>query len=209
MAFRRMVGASVLAAGFVVFVGVARAEEEAKRPAGQPSQEEMMQAWAQMNQLGPQHAEFKNAVGKWKHTSKFWMQPGEPTVAEGTSVMTLELGGRYLREEYTCGMFGMPFKGVSLTGYDTMTKKYVSIWYDNMSTGIMRMEGEADPETKVVTLYSAEYEDPFKGKGKMKSTLKHVSDDEVAMEMFWIGADGNEHKEMEIHYTRVKPGEEG
>ena len=84
-----------------------------------------------------------------------------------------------------------------------MKKKYFCIWYDSTSTGVMVLEGDHDPTTKTTTMYSAEYDDPFMGTGKMKNVIKAVSDDEQIMESYWIGKDGHETKTMEIHYTRM------
>jgi hypothetical protein len=208
MAFRKLVWLPVVLAGVLGLASAVTAGEEgtkapADKPAGQMGMDEMMQQWAKMNQLGPEHAEFKKAAGTWKHVSKMWMGPGEPTVSEGTAERTLVFGGRYLQEHYRCNSPDMPFEGVALTGYDTMKKKYVTIWYDSMSTGIMIREGDYDPATKTTTTYSAEYDDPFMGTGKMKNAIKTVSDDEQVMESYWIGKDGHETKTMEIRYTRM------
>jgi len=37
---------------------------------------------------------------------------------------------------------GMPFEGMGLDGYDNASKEYISIWIDNMGTGIMYMKGK-------------------------------------------------------------------
>ena len=177
--------------------------------AAAPSYDEMMEIWAQMNAPGEEHARFKECVGKWKTETKMWMGPGKPMVFEGVSEVSLVFGGRYLREHYRCTSPEMPFEGVALVGYDTIKKEFVSIWYDSMSTGIMLTRGTRDEATKTTTMLSAEYDDPFKGRGKVKNVIYELTKDTQRMEMYWIGADGKEFKEMEIAYTRVTPGEKG
>ena len=208
----------VIAGGLVVAVGLwglmsaVRADEKDQKskvapPPGKeaaaPSHDAMMQMWAAMNQPGPEHAQFKESVGKWKTETKMWMGPGEPTISYGLSEMSVVFGGRYLREHYRCTSEEMPFEGIALVGYDTMKKKYVSVWYDSMSTGIMVTEGTRDEATKTTTMFSAEYDDPFKGRGKIKNVIREPSKDTQVMEMYWIGADGQERKEMEMTYQRV------
>ena len=209
---------SVIAGGLVVAVGlcglmsaVSAGEEENKskvapppcKEAAAPGYEQMMQMWAAMNQPGPEHAHFKESVGKWKTESKMWMGPGEPTLSYGISEVSLVFGGRYLQEHHRCTSEETPFEGIALLGYDTMKKKYVCIWYDSMSTGIMFTEGTRDEATKTTTMFSAEYDDPFKGRGKVKNVVRELSEDAHVMEMYWIGADGRERKEMEMTYQRV------
>ena len=94
-----------------------------------------------------------------------------------------------------------PFEGIALIGYDNHKKKYVSIWLDNFSTGIMMMEGAYDETTKTLTTIG-EYDDPFTGPAKMKNVMRELSKDKHVMEMYRTGPDGQDHKEMEITYTR-------
>jgi hypothetical protein len=130
-----------------------------------------------------------------------WMGPGEPTVSAGKSKMELIFGGRYLKEHFRCDMEGKPFEGMGLFGYDKIKKKYVAVWCDNFSTGIIMTEGTYDEATKTLTM-TGESVDPLKGPYKMKQVVREVSKDKQIFEMYRIGADGSERKEMEITYTR-------
>jgi hypothetical protein len=98
---------------------------------------------------------------------------------------------------------GMPFTGMSITGYDNYKKKYVSAWIDNMGSGIMHMEGPWDEASKSMTLTGSML-DPATGKEcKMREVFKIVDDNNQVMEMY--GPDpktGVEYKTMEIKFTR-------
>ncbi len=48
----------------------------------------------------------------------------------------------------------MDFHGQGQTGYDPAKKKYIGTWVDSMSPTIMMMEGDFDPRTKTLTMYS-------------------------------------------------------
>ena len=176
--------------------------QEEKQP-GMPEMDmaQMMEMYAKYNAPGEPHARFKDVVGIWETESKMWMGPGEPTVSQGKSKMQLLLDGRYLMEHYLCSSPEMPFEGIGINGYDNHTKKYFSIWLDSMSTGYVVMEGTRDETTKTTT-YLGEYDDPFMGHSKVKSTMCEVSDDKCVLKMYRVLPDGKEQQSMEVTYTR-------
>ena len=114
------------------------------------------------------------------------------------------LGGRYLMGNYEGDFMGSPFHGMSCTGYDNGKKKYSSGWIDDMSTGMMVAEGEADASGKKVELTGECYCPQTKGMMTMRQILTFVDDNTMKMEMHGPGPDGKEMKMMEITYTRVK-----
>ncbi|HNQ24068.1 MAG TPA: DUF1579 domain-containing protein [Phycisphaerae bacterium] len=188
--------AALVGAG--LFAAASAMSEEPQQPP--MSMEEMMKKYAELSKPGPEHAQFQNCVGKWKTETKMWMGP-EPTVSAGTSEMELMFGGRFVKEQFHCLSAEMPFDGVSITGYDKAKKKYVSIWFDSLSTGFMVSEGTYDATTKTMTMFG-ESVDPLMGPVKSKSVIREVSKDKTVMEMFMLLPGGQEQKSMEITYTR-------
>lgn len=187
----------------VVAMGGARAGAgEKEKPAGQKPDraaiEKMMEEFAKP---GPQHEEFKELVGQWKAEVKsFWENPKKPEVSTGTSTMKLILGGRYLQQQFRCEMGGQAFEGLGICAYDKAQKKYVSIWIDNMGTGIMHSEGKYDKATGTFTEIG-ESSSPM-GKMKLKMVTKPVNKDKFIFTMRMVMPDGTETKGMEITYTR-------
>jgi hypothetical protein len=168
-------------------------------------QEEMMKKWQAFMTPGDEHALLKEREGTWNMTVKMWMDPSAPpTVSEGTSVLKMIRGGRYLVDHTKSTFDGMPFEGMSVVGYDNMKKKFVSNWIDNMGTGIMSGQGTYDKSTKTLN-YEMMGPDVMSGKyEKMRSVEKLLSKDEWVAEMFRVLPDGKEIKSMEITYKRVK-----
>jgi hypothetical protein len=162
----------------------------------------MMARWMEMNAKGPEHERFKDAVGTWKTVMKMWMAPdAPPQVSEGTAEFKLLLDGRYLQQMYKCD--AQQFEGVGIEGYDRMRKKYVSIWMDNMSTGIYMSEGTADASGKVFT-YFGKMDDIMTGERDKiaKSIARTIDDNKLVFEMYDRRPDVGEFKTMEITYTR-------
>jgi hypothetical protein len=112
------------------------------------------------------------------------------------------LGGRYLKSTFKGNMMGMPFEGMGLDGYDNATKEYISIWTDNMGTGIMYMKGKWDDDSKTV-VYLGNVVNPMTGKEeKSKTVFKKTDDDHMLMTSYMFAGD-KEVKQMEIEYSRL------
>ena len=98
---------------------------------------------------------------------------------------------------------GQPFEGTGTTGYDNAKKAYFTTWMDNMSTGMMNMEGTWDEATKAIN-FKGKMLCPANGKWcEMREVYKIVDDNTHVMEMY--GPDmktGKEYKNMEIKFTK-------
>ena len=191
---------TVAALGAALFASTQALSQEGQEPPG-PNTAEFMKLYEKLSMPGPEHARFKESAGIWHTETKMWMGPGEPSISTGTSKMETIFGGRYLKETFRCTLTGTSFEGLGLTGYDNVKKKYVSIWLDNLGTGIIVTEGTYDEATETTT-FVGEYDDPLAGRKKMKNVLREITKDRYVFEMYQVGSDGQEQKGMEITYTR-------
>jgi len=189
-----------LAASFAIAADAPKAKA-GKGAAMDPAamQEMMMKAAAP----GPQHQWLQKMVGNWDLTVHYQMDPSQPMAeAKSTSVITSLMDGRYIQEESTGEMMGQPFHGMGLTGYDNLTKKFVSTWVDNMGTGIMKSEGTADAAGKVIT-FTGSMADPITGKMmKYRAVTTVADDDHHTFEMYNPSPQGKEMMTMKIEYAR-------
>jgi len=179
--------------------------EAAKAEAPKPDakHDEMVQMMMKASMPGPMHDLMKPMAGNWKTTAKSWMKPGEPKVSEGTCESSWILGNRYLQSTYKGNMDGMPFEGWGLMGYDNQKQEFVSMWADNMGTGIAMSDGKADPSGKVFTMMTT-MNDPQTGAPvPYKMVTKVTDENQYTMSMMNM-KDGKEQTEMEITYTRMK-----
>lgn len=197
----------VLSLACAVAAVPARAEEkkaEAKPAAGAPSPEEM-KAWTAFMTPGKEHAFLAKSAGSWTAKVKSWMDPSQPPEeTEGTMETKVVLGGRYIEDKYEGNMFGQPFSGIGVTGFDNFKKKYVSTWIDSAGTGILMMTGSLDKSGKVLTM-TGTMDDLMTGKPmKFRSVSTHVDDDHHRFEMWMPGRDGKMFKSLEMEYARKK-----
>jgi hypothetical protein len=131
------------------------------------------------------------------------MMPGsEPMETEGTAVGKMIMGGRYLVVNHSGNVMGMPFEGMSLEGYDNAAEKFVSIWVDNLGTGVAYSEGHFKEESGLL-VYEGSMTDPMtKEAAWFKQTMKIVDDNNLYFEMFMKAPYGTEFKNMEISFTK-------
>jgi uncharacterized protein DUF1579 len=165
----------------------------------------MQEMMAKMAAPGPEHERLKQLEGQWNSTVKWTMDPSQPPAeSKSTSTCTSLMGGRYIQEEAAGDMNGMPFQGMGLTGYDNMLKKYVSIWIDNMGTGIMTSQGTFDSNGNALN-WTAQMADPMTGKAMTYRMVTRFADkDHHTFEMYMKSPDGKEFKTMEIAYERAQ-----
>ena len=176
--------------------------QEGEMPQMTPEQQAEMEAYMKAGALGQQHELMAKHVGTYDVAMKSWMDPAAPPMeSKGVAIRTLHMGGRVMHEEFQADMMGMPFTGLSRSGYDNVSGKYWSTWTDSMSTGIMVSKGDCDDDHNCT--YVGTYNDPIKdGPVTNRYVAKWTSPDEQYFTMYGPGRDGDEVKMMEMIYTR-------
>ena len=178
------------------------ANQEAKMD---PKMMEMMKKYEAAGTPGEQHKVLKETVGSWKTTSQMWHSANaKPETTQGTAHFKMVLDGRWLQQDFSGKAMGKPFKGMGFLGYDNVKGKYVSYWFDSMSTGPMEAEGDYDAATKTL-----------KDKGVMSSPVSPTKTEEMRSEWQMVSknkmifsmygrqpAGGPEFKMMEVVYTK-------
>jgi hypothetical protein len=163
-----------------------------------------MKAWMDYMTPGEMHQLLAKDDGEWNEEITSWMAPGAPPQKmAATCINKMIMGGRYQESIHTGNMMGMPFEGRSIAGYDNGRKIFVYTWIDNMSSGIMTMEGTWNATTKTMH-YKGTTTDPMTGKSMpVRETFKYMDDGSQLLEMFMMH-EGKEFKSMEIKFTRKK-----
>ena len=165
---------------------------------------EEMQKWMDYMTPSEVHKMMAEWDGIWQEDIKMWMAPGTP---EQTMKATVEckmiMGGRYQEQRHSGNMMGMPFEGYSLTGWDNARKIFTNTWMDNMSTGMVYMEGTWDAATKSMTL-KGKMTDPMSGKQVDVRQVLCITSKDTQKMVQYSTLEGREFKSMEIVLTRMK-----
>lgn len=204
MKLRSYVVLSVAVAGFGLFAFAEDkrgASDKDKAPA--PDEAEMMKRWEEAATPSAAHKVLDPLVGEWNVATKFWTAADQPPIEnKGTVTTKWILGGRFLQEDFSGEMMGKPMKGMGLTGYDNVKKKYNSFWVDESSTAMYTTEGDASADGKVIT-FMGKMDDVMTGeKNKaFKFVVRIVSADKHIFEMFDMSKDKG-MKVVETVYTK-------
>jgi hypothetical protein len=183
----------------------ASAQQKAKKPAAVPDEKAMMEAWQKAMTPGDMHKKLDAIVGTFETSGRTWMDPAKPPEdSVGSSVNTWVLGNRYVQTKYEGSFMGEPFNGIGYTGYDNVAKKYISVWMDTASTGMMVTTGTMDAAGKLLT-FKGPVNDPITGKPTpIEEKLTITDNDHHTIELWGAGPGGKMFKMMEIAYTRKK-----
>jgi hypothetical protein len=167
--------------------------------------QEMMKKFAEIATPGEAHKHLGQFVGKWDTFTRMWWEgPGKPPAeSKGASEIKWIMDGRFLLEESTGQVMGMPYRAMSITGYDNFKKKYVVSYIDNMGTALYTGEGKFDAANKVLTSYG-KMDDPMTGEHDktVKYVISTAGKDKYVFEIFDEVGGPNEFKAVEITYTR-------
>lgn len=160
-------------------------------------------AWQDYATPGEQHALMAKDNGSWAEDMTYWEHAGaEPSKMTMTAESKMIMGGKYQEMTHKGELYGMPFEGISTFGYNNAEEKYISTWIDNMSTGITVLKGTYDAPTKTYKMIG-EVIDPITKKPKTsRETITIIDDNTQKLEMFDVGFDGKEFKNMEIIMKR-------
>lgn len=168
-------------------------------------QEDAQKAWMEFMTPGSMHKILENSVGEWDTETLTWMYPGSEAVkSNASSKFSMILGGRYLQGFYSGSMMGMPFEGVSLEGFDNGLQQFVTVWIDNMGTGMAFAKGIYNEKEKTIN-YTGMMTDPLsKREVPFRTSVKIESKDKSVFTFFSPDGQGGEYKSMEMIYTRKK-----
>ena len=166
-------------------------------------QQKAMEVYMKAGAVTENHEFLKKYAGNWDCQVKGWMAPGQPpTVSQGTFQGEMRLDGRFLFMDFKGEMFGQPFAGVQIIGFDNMQQKYVSLWIDNTSTFFFITTGTRQGN---VISESGLLPDPLTGAQlPVKARTTWVGADEYLYEQFMVMPDKSEFKSMEMRCTRQK-----
>jgi len=165
----------------------------------------MMKKWMEVATPGEGHKPLEQLVGKWDTVMTMWGEgPGKPpSETKGSCEVKWILDGRFLLEETTGQMMGMPYKSMNIFGFDNYKKKYVMSYVDNLGTAIYTGEGKFDMSKQVLTSFGKMDEFMTGERDKpVKYVMRIVSRDKHVFEAYDEVGSPNEFKAFEITYTR-------
>ena len=169
---------------------------------GQSRSEPAGHSGMQPDAPGAVHKQLSRLAGEYTTSIKFRMQPGAaPVESAGTARISLGLGGRFLVEENSGTLFGQPYSGMRLYGYNNGTKQYEAMWVYTESTAILNLTGASQDDGKTVT-YTGAFAYPGGGKENLRVVVRQVDNNHFAVELYGNADGGGAGPVLETLYTR-------
>jgi Protein of unknown function (DUF1579) len=191
---------------------IADASKDSKAPAGLPPDFKLPPGWTMEDMQacmaaatpGEMQKHLTDEVGVWNGKVTNFMPGSEPLNSECVSTVTSLMDGRFIKCEIKGEMPGMgPFNGLGIYGFDNVSKKFVSMWIDNMGTGIMNGTGDLSADGKTMT-WACSANCPLTKKAMAIREIDTMTGPNTKrMEMF--GPDpktGKEMKTLTIEFTK-------
>src|SRR5687768_6743792 len=154
---------------------------------------------------GPQHEVLTGRAGVWSGRTQMWMGPDAPEPLRGECTWTLTpiFGGRYVRTELAAALPGLgEFHGLGLSGFDNVSRTFVSDWIDDHGSGIMRGTGELSADGRSLT-WTFAYNCPVHKGPAVARQVETTTGDTMTFDMFVTDpASGKEYRCMHIDFTK-------
>lgn len=128
-----------------------------------------------------------------------------PEPETGTATFRWLHEGRWVSQEMKSSMWGQPYRGFGIQGYDNYKKAYVGTWCDSSSTHLLTFQGNIDQSGKLIEQFGKMDEPMLSQVGKtVKYVTRILDDDSFEFEIHDLDITGGESKVFTIKYTRVK-----
>jgi len=178
------------------------AEKTTTPPVPSEEEQEARRRATQMHELTPQHHMMMQFAGSWKEEITSWSAPGAtPVVANGVRDGRPIMEGRFL----SMNSFIMNKEGrveaQSVLGWDIIKNVYVKVWYDNISPGIMTMEGRMNEANNKIEFVGTVTDPRTKQPVRFRQVVD-LTDHRVQVTQIFAEYKGVEYKAMEIKSTR-------
>jgi hypothetical protein len=176
--------------------------EPEHKPAAQQPPEMTPEEKAQMENAmpGPIHEHMQQCVGEYTTNTRF-TAPGAPAEqSQGAAKLSMSLDDRFLVEESTGSMMGMPLKSMKMTGYNNAAKQFESVWVYTMSTGMLNMTGSSEDDGRTINWKGAYKE----ADGEHTLSVQTHVDHDTLVEKIYEADGAKDGPIMETTYTRKK-----
>ena len=147
----------------------------------------------------PEHAVLEKDVGTWDAQVTFRFPGAEAHVSHGTMTSRLIAGGKWLVSDFRND--STDFEGHGVYGYDPQKRKYVGSWVDTAGPSLHSMEGDWDPERRVMTMM-VETTTPDGRPFRMRQVTECPSPTRQTFRSFVPMPGAGEHEIMTVTYTR-------
>lgn len=204
---RRFVGFAGIAIAVVVVAAVTVRSQE---PSADQDPAAMMEAFMKYASPGPEHEALAPLVGDFDVKLKVFMAgPGGPAMeSDATASARWVLGKRFVQQEASATLMGMPWDSITMTGYDRGKQQYVSSSANSMDTQMTILYGSRHRDSGDLVFYGPLDEPAISVFGRpIRNVIRFNDDGSYVVEVYDLHV-GEDYKVVEMHYTPKKKADD-
>ena len=155
---------------------------------------------------GVGQAFLKTFEGEWNVEKVFYPPSGAaPSRSGGDCVQKMVQDGRFLESRFTFRQDGTTTTGVGVSGFDSRTGLFTTVWYDSRQTRMSIRQSREPFDGKQIVLYGVSLE-PARTPGRESKTISHLEDggSKLIHRQYSVSGDGKDRLVMELILTRKK-----
>jgi hypothetical protein len=153
---------------------------------------------------GEEHKKLAALAGDWDVSVTFVIGAGKEAKGTAKCEAKMVLDGRFLHQKYDSVFMGKPFVVEQYLGFDRQKGKFVELYMNSMTTGIMHNEGEISKDGKTIAFTGKKVDDATGKEGKIRTVYTLSDPDNFILEWFLTGPDGKEAKGVTLTHKRKK-----
>lgn len=142
-------------------------------------------------------------VGDWDVVKTFYPASGAPVETRGECRQKMIHDGHFLESDFTFfERDGKQSTGTGISGFDTKTNKFTTVWYDSHQTSMSIRQSDGTFDGKEIVLYTTSL-DPDRP-GRRSVARAHLEDNGRVLlhRHFFIEDSGKERMMIELRMTR-------
>lgn len=148
------------------------------------------------------HRHLERLIGNWVTNGRYFLPSGEAIETSGAIETVAIMNGLFVESRLVGELFGKPYHGRSIEGYDAVTEKYVSSFVETLGPWIVTQSGVCENDGRVRTMVGDVPDPVWGGTLTLRAVYTFVDDDTYRYDAFLAHEDGREFKQLEFTATR-------
>jgi len=189
-----------LVAGIILMASVSLFSQEAQnpRPAG-----DAQGTYEPRAAPGAGQALLAQFVGDWDVVKTFYPANGSPVQTKGECQQKMVHEGHFLESDFTFfESDGKSSTGTGISGFDTKTNKFTTVWYDSRQTSMSIRQSEGSFDGKEIVLYATSLDPDRPGRRTVARAHLEENGRVLLHRHFLIDDSGKERLMLDLRMTR-------
>lgn len=150
------------------------------------------------------HRHLERLIGNWVTEGRYFLPSGEGVASNGTIETTAIMNGLFVESRMVGEVFGKPYLGRSIDGFDTVTEQYVTSFVETLGPSILAQAGVCEDDGRVRTMLGEATDPVWGGTLTLRSVYTFLDDDTFRYDSFLSREGGQEFKQLEFVATRQR-----